>query len=257
MNHASRSGFRKRIFILAACAALVVMLGSTYLAGRAMYARRWLPRILEAVAPPVDLRSQPSGAPNTILLLGDSRIADWGLPALPGWRVINAGLAGLTSAELRIIAPDILRSQHPAAVVIQVGVNDLKLVGVRPDLKGSLVSGCVSNVVQVAVLAREMGIRVILTPIWPVGDVPLLRWPVWSSEIPLAIVDCNQRLRLSVASIPGLTVLDFFEPTTPTISNTAWVAQFRDTLHLRWEAYLLFTKALAKHLALTGTSSSL
>ena len=227
MKRQSWVGSRRRMVFLGVFAALVGGLGSSYLVARAMYARRWLPHVLEAVAPPVTLRFQPPDASNTLLLLGDSRMADWGLPSLPGWRVVNAGLNGLTSAELRLIAPNILRSQHPVAVVIQVGINDLKIIGVRPDLKGSLISRCVSNIVEVAALASGMGIRVILTPVWPVGEVPFLRWPVWSSDIPLGIVDCNQDLRLAVSSMPGVTVLDFFEPVNLPSNNPPWTALFR------------------------------
>jgi lysophospholipase L1-like esterase len=181
-------------------------------------------------------------------MMGDSRIAEWGLPVIPGWRVVNSGILGLTSSELRLIAADLLRTHHPRAVVVQAGVNDLKIIGVRGDLKETLIAQCVSNLVDVATLARSQGIRVLITPTWPVGKVPLTRWPVWSSAIPLAIAECNHRLRSALEPFPDVIVLEFFQTSDGRLDPVSHPDAYRDTLHLRAQSYGPMTIELTKEL---------
>lgn len=75
----------------------------------------------------------PAGSP--VLILGDSISAGYGLeprqswPALlaerTGWRVINGGVSGDTTAQGRARLPSLLDRHHPAAVIIELGGNDM------------------------------------------------------------------------------------------------------------------------------------
>jgi lysophospholipase L1-like esterase len=53
-----------------------------------------------------------------------------------------------------------------------------------------------------------MGTTVVLTTVFPTGDVPLARRPFWSSEIETAVLDVNETIR-SLAS-ERVIVLDAF-----------------------------------------------
>lgn len=78
-------------------------------------------------------------APATILILGDSLSAEYGLPRGQGWvalleqrlaasqqtvRVVNASISGETTSGGAARLPELLRRHQPAVVVIELGGND-------------------------------------------------------------------------------------------------------------------------------------
>ncbi|MDH4059479.1 MAG: GDSL-type esterase/lipase family protein [Aquincola sp.] len=84
-------------------------------------------------------RSKPAtavaiAAGATVLALGDSITAGVGadpgaaypaqLAALTGWRVVNAGVSGDTSAQAAERLPALLAEHRPALVVVSIGGND-------------------------------------------------------------------------------------------------------------------------------------
>ncbi len=76
---------------------LVAMVWSVW-ALREHYEERLRQQIWPVTAPEMAvLSSPPTGSRPTVMLLGDSRVAQWGLPPLTGWRVVNAGAGGLTT----------------------------------------------------------------------------------------------------------------------------------------------------------------
>ena len=77
--------------------------------------------------------------PRTVLVVGDSLSAEYGLPRgsgwvallsqkldkeMPAWRVVNASISGDTTAGGRSRLPGLLAQHQPAVVVIELGGND-------------------------------------------------------------------------------------------------------------------------------------
>ncbi len=110
--------------------------------------------LLAAWAPTLSAQTKPAAAGRTILVMGDSLSAAYGLSAAqgwvaltadriaqtqPGWRVVNASISGETTAggAARIAAE--LKRQRPAVVVIELGANDglrgLPLAQTRANLQ--------------------------------------------------------------------------------------------------------------------------
>src|ERR1041385_5784243 len=68
---------------------------------RKFYAERILSQVWIGGSSPKAAASVLEPSTNTtVLLLGDSRIAEWGVPPIKHSCVVNAGAAGATSAEL-------------------------------------------------------------------------------------------------------------------------------------------------------------
>ena len=106
------------------------------------------------------MRATPSAEPRTVLVLGDSLSAEYGLPRgsgwvtllgqrlqqeRPGWQVVNASISGETTSGGRTRLPSLLSQHHPALVIIELGGNDalrgLPLASTRDNLRAMVKAG--------------------------------------------------------------------------------------------------------------------
>ena len=114
------------------------------------------------------LAAQPAAAPRTLVFLGDSLTAGLGLaraesfPSLVeariraaglGWKVVNAGVSGDTSAGARARLDYVFR-QHPDLIFLCIGSND--------GLRGLPVAELERNLRAILDRARSAGTRVVL-----------------------------------------------------------------------------------------------
>jgi lysophospholipase L1-like esterase len=219
------------------------LLGNLWLGfeARNLYARMLMEKIWPAeLAAPA--RPSTDAMTNVLLLVGDSRISDWGEPPLPGWQTINAGMNGATSAQVRLRTAALCAQFHPRAVVVEAGINDLKLLGLRPDLSDAVVGECVDNLRAISAEAAQSGARVYLCEVWTPGAPGGLRKFVWNAAIPAAVTEVNRQLESLTNAPPGVHVVNVF----PNGIEPAWR---RDPLHLQPEAYRVATESLASQMA--------
>ena len=102
----------------------------------------------------------------TILVMGDSLSAAYGLAPEQGWvsllqkdlepkhRIINASISGETSDGGLSRLPDALRRNKPEIVVLELGAND--------GLRGLPLPRLQANLQQMVQLSRQAGARVVL-----------------------------------------------------------------------------------------------
>ena len=110
-----------------------------------------------------------AAAPPTILVVGDSLSAEYGLKRGTGWvallekklaaeklpaQVVNASISGDTTSGGRSRLPTLLQRHQPAVVVIELGGNDA--------LRGLPLGMTEDNLDQMAGSARKAGARVLL-----------------------------------------------------------------------------------------------
>jgi acyl-CoA thioesterase-1 len=108
-------------------------------------------------------------APKTILVLGDSLSAEYGLSRGSGWvalaeqklreqkiaaDIINASVSGETTSGGRTRLPALLEKYHPEVIVIELGAND--------GLRGLPVAAAEANLRAMAAAARAANARVLL-----------------------------------------------------------------------------------------------
>jgi len=87
------------------------------------------------------LPAQTQASPKTVLIVGDSLSAEYGLRRGSGWaalleqrlasekiaaRVVNASISGDTTSGGRSRLPSLLKQHTPSVVVIELGGNDAK-----------------------------------------------------------------------------------------------------------------------------------
>jgi acyl-CoA thioesterase I len=108
-------------------------------------------------------------APKTVLVLGDSLSAEYGLARGSGWvallehklkaeridaQVVNASISGETTSGGRARLPALLQQYHPAVVVIELGAND--------GLRGLPVAAAEDNLRSMVALAQKNHAKVLL-----------------------------------------------------------------------------------------------
>ncbi|MCL2448508.1 MAG: GDSL-type esterase/lipase family protein, partial [Polyangiaceae bacterium] len=132
----------------------------------------------------------PPGRP-LLVFFGDSRALMWGRPAFPRYTVINRGIGWQTTAQiLARLDADVLDA-HPDVVVLEAGVNDLKVIAQLPQHREKIVRDCEANLAQIVEACRRAGARVIVASIFELGDVAFWRRPFWSSSVAVAIREVN------------------------------------------------------------------
>ena len=109
----------------------------------------------------------------TILVMGDSLSAAYGIETAQGWvallqqrlqargydyRVINASVSGDTTAQGLTRLPLELAQHRPAIVVLELGAND--------GLRGLSVTAMRENLVQMIALSEKAGAKVLLVGIY-------------------------------------------------------------------------------------------
>jgi acyl-CoA thioesterase-1 len=151
-----RSDFTK--LARAAAAGLVKPLGALLLAVFAA-----APLLAQAQAPAA------AAARDTVLIVGDSLSAEYGLKRGTGWvpllekqlaaekksvRVVNASISGDTTSGGRSRLPALLRQHKPSVVVIELGGNDA--------LRGLPLDMTEANLLTMTQAAKKAGARVLL-----------------------------------------------------------------------------------------------
>ena len=108
---------------------------------------------------------------HTVLVLGDSISAAYGMSLQQGWvallagqlqdndppyQVVNASISGETTAGGLRRLPALLQEHHPAVVIIELGAND--------GLRGFPLGTLRENLSQLVALSQDSGASVILLP---------------------------------------------------------------------------------------------
>jgi lysophospholipase L1-like esterase len=141
-----------------------------------------------------DNRPSDSGKP-VVVLLGDSRVAAWPHPSLAAATIINRGVYSQTSAQVALRYEAHVAPLNPDIVVLQVGVNDLKTLGVLPTIRDHLVARCIANIDRIIESARRQNAHIIVSTIFPVGRAALPKKPFWHADIARAVEEVNAHLR--------------------------------------------------------------
>ncbi|MCC2959424.1 arylesterase [Massilia sp. IC2-278] len=108
-------------------------------------------------------------APKTVLVVGDSLSAEYGLTRGAGWvalleqklkaekidaRIVNASISGETTSGGRARLPALLTAHKPQIVVIELGAND--------GLRGLPVASAEANLRQMVTLSQKQDAKVML-----------------------------------------------------------------------------------------------
>lgn len=189
---------------------------------------------------------QPTAVPGSRLAVfyGDSRAADWPTSEIDGFTFLNRGIGGQTSAQVTGRFDAHIRPLQPDILIVQMCINDLKTIPLFPEREADIIAGCLANMRQVVVAAREMGTVVILTTVFPVGNASLERQVFfWSDAVAASVLTVNAALREMAGE--GVIVLDAYALLADD-SGLMHPEYAADTLHLHPAGYAVLNTALVE-----------
>ncbi len=184
---------------------------------------------------------EPAPGVARIIFFGDSRMAYWKpLPAPANSQLLNRGMPAETTAQAVLrLKPDVL-DLKPNIAVVQVGINDLKNIGLFPERRDKIVTSCWENLNTIARRMGEHNIHVVLLTVFSPGPVDLYHRTLWSNDIREGVDQVNEKM-IGVIG-PGITVVDCDAILSPDQSVKPAYAQ--GTYHLASAGYLALNDAL-------------
>jgi lysophospholipase L1-like esterase len=192
-------------------------------------------------------RAKPPAERPLLLFFGDSRALMWSAPAAPsGYRVVNRGIGNQTTAQMLLRFDGDVMQLHPAVVVLEGGVNDLKAIVDFPDKRAEIVADCQANLERLVDKCRQTGATVVLVTVFEIGDVPTWRRPFWSDEVSAAVHEVNAFL----PKLAGPKVV-LFDANPVLVDGRGRIqrAYQVDHLHLSSAGYLTLNEKLVPLLA--------
>ena len=185
-----------------------------------------------------------SHAKRRIVFLGDSRALSWSAPTMEHAVFINRGIGQQTSEQIRLRFQQHVAPLQADTVVLQLCINDLKAIALFPLQRDAIVARCKRNIRDIVQQAGKSGSKVILTTVFPLGEVPLERRLFWSDAVAPAIREINQFIVTQAGEgNPNVTVLDAF---TVLQGETDKIKPeySRDLLHLNARGYEVLNQQL-------------
>jgi lysophospholipase L1-like esterase len=190
-------------------------------------------------------RDGPPPPVGGVVFFGDSRAASWPAPAESDLVFVNRGIGAQTTAQIAGRFDAHIAPLKPQVVILQAGVNDLKAIPLFPVQKQAIIANCKANLREMIDRSRTLGATVIVTTIFPVGEVPLIRRPFWSADVAPAVEDVNAFLR----SLAGERVIVFDAYAVLQDGGTVRAEYALDELHLNDAGYAALNTELSRVLA--------
>lgn len=146
----------------------------------------------------------PSVSESRVVFLGDSITDFWGRQRgifFPGKPYVNRGISGQTTPQMLVRFRADVIALKPKVMVILAGTNDI-----AGNTGPMTLEQIEDNFVSMAELARDNGIRVVLSSVMPVSD----DFQVWTDRRPPnKIVELNSWLK-TYAAKNSLVYLDYY-----------------------------------------------
>ncbi|MFW9949786.1 MAG: GDSL-type esterase/lipase family protein [Candidatus Thorarchaeota archaeon] len=181
---------------------------------------------------------------NNIWLMGDSRIARWDTNLLSPLRskISNLGIEGQTTSQVLNRCKNYLEIGQPQWIIIQVGINDLKIIGTKVEFASQITKGCFQNICSLIELCQDRNIKVILISVIPTGKIELLRRFIWNKVVDASILEVNKELE-NFCILNNILYFDIYNILCDKNNNIR--KEYQDGfLHLNNEAYKILSKNL-------------
>lgn len=222
---------------IAACLLSIMQLRSVYSSGKLAMTR---------LAPDVVLPADWVTARQRVLIVGDSRIAQWQpRPVLDGTSFAFSGLGAETLAQLsqRFSRTALSLDPPPDKIVLASGINDLVAASLNPSAAAAISQVLPKHAVTLSDAARAANIdMVFMTVIRPAQPGIRRRLVAWSDALPGMVDAYNSELR-KIGDVRRLQIIEADSALAPT--DGPLPKQYaRDALHFTPTAYRALNQIL-------------
>lgn len=133
--------------------------------------------------------------PVDVVFIGDSRASHWPAPiSIDDIQYANRGVGGQTSTQVAQRFEESVYPVQPKVIVIQICINDLKMVPFLRGIEAEIIEHCKSNILEMIELADEINAHVVVTQIFPLARVTWTDRLYYGEEIDDAIDEVNRFL---------------------------------------------------------------
>ncbi len=147
----------------------------------------------------------------------------------------SSQIAGRFDAHIRPLQPDI--------IVLQMCINDLKTIPIFPESKDAIIENCQANIDHIITQSRAINAILILTTVFPFGELPPERRLLWSDDV----FDALQEVNAYILTMGGEGVIIFDTYTILVGENGRLQQQYHfEFLHVNALAYEVLNEQLAK-----------
>lgn len=180
-----------KYIILGQSLLLIGLFGYLFIKSRQQYKELYQVRL-----DPLGLQISPvpeqTDAKPMVVGIGDSRMRSWSIKQNSDrWTFKNWGINSQTSEQVLLRMQLGIENMNPSVVIVQVGINDLKLIPLFPDRAEAITSKCKTNISMMTNLAVQNGSKVILTTIFPHATPGLARSMITDISVKEAIDEVN------------------------------------------------------------------
>ena len=187
-----------------------------------------------------------------IVFYGDSRAYQWKyLEKDNSFQFINRGINGQTSSQVLWRFDAHVADLKPKVIVLQVGINDLRMLPNPPKTRKDIAQNCRNNIAQIIERANSVDAHIIVTTIFPLGqgEIPLQLRPFWPSlnEMERSINEVNQyirSLRDDTASTFSDKIIVFDAYSLLNREDPDKLKYYKDLLHINQQGYKLLNQEL-------------
>lgn len=217
-------------------------------AGTALAVHQWRAGKLALLQVPAQqpLATGTPATPPTLLLFGDSRIAQWRpLPDRP-YPIIRSGHPGASAIQLVPAFQQALARHRPAVVLVQLGANDAVGAALADQpARDRALADSLAAIDRMAAAAAARGARVILVEVIPPIRTDPLRRLLLGDRVDNFIIQLNAGLP-DIAARHGATLAS----ATPLLAPTGEEPEHfrKDWLHLKPEGYRALAPLLPESL---------
>ncbi|CAA6819384.1 MAG: Lysophospholipase [uncultured Thiotrichaceae bacterium] len=191
------------------------------------------------------IHSKPNNEKAIFMYYGDSRGLSWPFIEDDRYTFINRSIGNQTSVQINDRFEAHVTPHKPDIILIQMCVNDLKMIPLFPEQRESILKACKANINDLLNKARGIKAKVILSTVFPLADVSLARKILGIREQPIidAINDINKYIMSQEAS--DTVIFDSYSLLRG--SNKKVDSRYsRDWLHLNERGYQLLNQSLAQ-----------
>lgn len=188
---------------------------------------------------------QPGSDKPSFMYYGDSRALSWPYVADERYEFINRAIGNQTSIQISERFEAHVAPHKPDVLLVQMCVNDLKMIPLFPEQKQSIIDNCKSNIEDIISKARNINSKIVLSTVFPLGDVSIARKALGIKEQPIieGIDEVNQHIKAQASD--DIAIFDSFELLVGDDQKVD-ARYSSDWLHLSAEGYKLLNQHLLK-----------